>query len=77
MSRWCTEDAPVGHFAIVAVLTDELAPRALVSALMKETAHGPVIEATLEELAAWIDQRVGMGLAAIAGARYRFVARRA
>lgn len=65
----------LGHFAIVAVLSDEAAPRAQVGVLMKETAHGPVIEATLEELTAWIEQRIGMRRAAVASACYRVMAR--
>lgn len=67
----------LGHFAIVAVLTDEPAPRGQVGPLMKETAHGSVIEATLEELTSWIEPRIGMRRAAVARARYRVVARRA
>ena len=67
----------LGQFAIVAVLTDEVAPRTQLGALMKETAQGPMIESTLEELAAWIEQRIGMRRAAVARARYRVVARRA
>lgn len=67
----------LGPFAIVAVLTDEAAPRRQLGALMKETAQGPVIEATLDDLAAWIEQRIGMRRAAVARARYRVVARRA
>jgi len=44
---------------------------------LPEAAYRPVIQATLEELAGWIEECVGVSRAAVAGQRYRVVLRRA